>query len=159
MLVLNKGNGTCLKWGKSFCMIWTPTSRLNGKNLLENTRYPYVTFLFSNALSFSHPVDRSRPHRIDIPLQETLKNNLTDSLEDLFKEADDKTWSAVRELLQRETESAVSQYSTALSWFELDKQAMRDCARAIVEEKARQKAKMVFTSMKTRLALCLPFSC
>lgn len=98
------------------------------------------------------------------PLQDTLKKLLMDSLEVPFNEANDGTWSAVRELLHHQTELAVSQYSSALSSFELDEKVMRmlitnlrDSARCTVEAKARAKAGTVLISMKKRYQLCLEF--
>ncbi|XP_039159334.1 protein ROOT HAIR DEFECTIVE 3-like [Eucalyptus grandis] len=75
----------------------------------------------------------------------------------LLAQANSETWSAIRKLLSREIESAVSQFSGALSGFDMDKQSkeklltgIKDHARGMVEAEARRKARHVLLYMKDR---------
>ncbi|KAL3720855.1 hypothetical protein ACJRO7_005632 [Eucalyptus globulus] len=86
-----------------------------------------------------------------------LNEALSGPVEALLEGANNETWSAIRKLLSRETESAVTGLSGALSGFDLDEQskekmllAIRDTARGMVEAKAREKAGGVLALMKDR---------
>ncbi|XP_059299613.1 protein ROOT HAIR DEFECTIVE 3-like [Lycium ferocissimum] len=72
------------------------------------------------------------PCTLDMDLEETdgrergetkLNEALAGLVEDLLDGAGDDTWPAIRKLLQHETETAVSGFSTALSGLEMDEQA------------------------------------
>lgn len=78
-------------------------------------------------------------------------------MEALLDGASDDTWPSIRKLLQRESEAAVSGFSTALSGFEMDEQdqdrmisSLEDYARGIVEGKAKEEAGRVMIRMKDR---------
>ncbi|KAK1259395.1 Protein ROOT HAIR DEFECTIVE 3 [Acorus gramineus] len=91
--------------------------------------------------------------------EEQLNRALAEPVEALLDAADDDTWPAVRELLKRETNSAVAGFSSALSPFEID-QITKDqmvatlefYARNVVETKAREEAGRVLIRMKDRFS-------
>nr|GEX47807.1 protein root hair defective 3-like isoform X2 [Tanacetum cinerariifolium] len=75
-----------------------------------------------------------------------LKEALYGPVEARLEGASDDTWPAIRKLLSRETETAVSEFSFALSGFEMDEKDKEDMisklknyARGVVEEKTRKK--------------------
>ncbi|KAL5204065.1 hypothetical protein ABZP36_008936 [Zizania latifolia] len=72
------------------------------------------------------------------------------------------SWASIRRLYRRETESAISAFSASLSEFELDQTTLhkmiielREHARSIVEEKAREEAGSVLMRMKERFSTVL----
>lgn len=78
-------------------------------------------------------------------------------IEALLDEANSETWPAIRKLLQRETESAVSGFSSALSGFDMDEAmkesmliSLQDFSQGIVEAKAKEEAGKVLIRMKDR---------
>ncbi|KAL6332893.1 hypothetical protein AAG906_019405 [Vitis piasezkii] len=80
-------------------------------------------------------------------LQKKLTQALTEPVESLFK----------IELLRRETEAAISEFSTAVAGFELDEetfdkmvQKVKGDATTVVERKAREEAGKVRIHMKDR---------
>ncbi|KAL4625706.1 protein ROOT HAIR DEFECTIVE 3-like [Castanea sativa] len=86
-----------------------------------------------------------------------LKEALSGPVEALLDGASNETWPAIRKLLRRETEAAVSGLSDALSGFNLDEQtkdkmlaSTKDYARGVVEAKAREEAGRVLIRMKDR---------
>uniref|UniRef100_A0A7N2R4B8 GB1/RHD3-type G domain-containing protein n=1 Tax=Quercus lobata TaxID=97700 RepID=A0A7N2R4B8_QUELO len=86
-----------------------------------------------------------------------LKEALSGPVEVLLDGASNETWPAIRKLLRRETEAAVSGLSDALSGFDLDEQtkdkmlaSTKDHARGVVEAKAREEAGRVLIRMKDR---------
>ncbi|OWM77119.1 hypothetical protein CDL15_Pgr013210 [Punica granatum] len=88
-----------------------------------------------------------------------LNEALSGPVEALLDEANSGTWPAIRKLLQRETELAVSGFSSALSGFDMDEEtkekmltSLMDFARGIVEAKAREEAGRVLIRMKDRFA-------
>ncbi|KAK6911892.1 Sey1/RHD3-like, three-helix bundle domain [Dillenia turbinata] len=89
--------------------------------------------------------------------EEKLKKALLGPVEALLDEASDDTWPAIRKLLHRETESAVSGFSRALDGFEIDEEtrnkmlnSLEDYARGVVEGKAREESGRVLIRMKDR---------
>lgn len=93
----------------------------------------------------------------DTTFQATLKEALAGPVEALLDEANKETWPSIRKILQRETESAVSGLSNALSSFDMYEEtkndilaSLRDYARGVVEAKAREGAGRVLSSMKER---------
>lgn len=91
--------------------------------------------------------------------QKKLNDGLSAPVEALLDEANDETWPAIRKLLRRETETAVSELTTALSGFELEEAAkeemlskLKDYARGVVEAKAKEEAGRVLIRMKDRYA-------
>ncbi|XP_075100721.1 protein ROOT HAIR DEFECTIVE 3 homolog 1-like isoform X5 [Nicotiana tabacum] len=93
-------------------------------------------------------------------LYETKLNEaLAGPVEALLDGAGDDTWPAIRKLLQRETETGVLGFSTALSDFEMDEQArdnmvsrLKDYAQGVVEAKAKEEAGRVLIRMKDRFS-------
>ncbi|KAK1307515.1 Protein ROOT HAIR DEFECTIVE 3 [Acorus calamus] len=91
--------------------------------------------------------------------EEQLNRALAEPVEALLDAADDDTWPAVRELLKRETNSAVAGFSSALSPFEIDQitkekmlATLEFYARNVVETKAREEAGRVLIRMKDRFS-------
>ena len=92
-----------------------------------------------------------------IVAQKQLSQSLSEPVESLFDAAGRDTWASIRKLLTHETETVVSEFSTAISSFELDQRTvekmlldLRDYARNVVEKKAREEAGKVLIHMKDR---------
>ncbi|XP_031092080.1 protein ROOT HAIR DEFECTIVE 3-like [Ipomoea triloba] len=93
-------------------------------------------------------------------LYETKLNDaLFGPVESLLDGASDDTWPAIRKLLWRETEAAVSSLSAALSGFEMEEETkdnmlskLKDYARGVVETKAKEEAGRVLIRMKDRFS-------
>ncbi|XP_016497005.1 protein ROOT HAIR DEFECTIVE 3 homolog 1-like isoform X2 [Nicotiana tabacum] len=92
-------------------------------------------------------------------IQTKLNEALAGPVEALLDGAGDDTWPAIRKLLQRETETGVLGFSTALSDFEMDEQArdnmvsrLKDYAQGVVEAKAKEEAGRVLIRMKDRFS-------
>ncbi|MCD7465819.1 Cell wall protein rhd3 [Datura stramonium] len=93
-------------------------------------------------------------------LYETKLNEaLAGPVEALLDGAGDDTWPAIRKLLQRETDTAVSGFAAALSGFEMDEEStdgmvlrLKDYARGVVEAKAKEEAGRVLIRMKDRFS-------
>ena len=90
-------------------------------------------------------------------LQKQLAKALTEPVESLFEAGGQDTWLSIRKLLKRETEAAVSKFLACISGFELDEetvermqQHLRDYARQVVENKAREEAGKILILMKDR---------
>ncbi|KAK6264395.1 hypothetical protein SCA6_019829 [Theobroma cacao] len=88
-----------------------------------------------------------------------LSQALSEPVESLFDAAGIDTWASIRKLLKRETETAASEFSTAISSFELDQptnekmlQDLSNYARNVVEKKAREEAGKVLIRMKDRFS-------
>ncbi|OMO70752.1 Root hair defective 3 GTP-binding protein [Corchorus capsularis] len=88
-----------------------------------------------------------------------LNEALSAPIEALLDGANNETWPAIRKLLQRETASAVSGLSSALSGFDMDEQTkdkmltgLQDYARGVVETKTREEAARVLIRMKDRFS-------
>ncbi|GLT59945.1 hypothetical protein SLA2020_327380 [Shorea laevis] len=91
--------------------------------------------------------------------EKQLGQTLTEPVEALLEAGGKDTWASIRKLLKHETETAVSEFSTAISGFELDQatidkmvQNLRDYARNVVEKKAREEAGKVLIHMKDRFS-------
>lgn len=89
--------------------------------------------------------------------EKKLNEALSAPVETLLDGGSDDTWPGIRKLLQRESEIAVSEFSSALYGFEMDKQdmdkllsGMEDYARGVVEGKAKEEAGRVMFRMKDR---------
>ena len=90
-------------------------------------------------------------------MQEKLKGALSGPVEALLDGANSDTWPSIRKLLRRETESAVSGFSAALTGFDMDEDtrqkmisSLEDYAGGVVEGKARDEAGRVLVRMKDR---------
>ncbi|KAL1551659.1 protein ROOT HAIR DEFECTIVE 3 1-like [Salvia divinorum] len=86
-----------------------------------------------------------------------LDEALSAPVEALLDGASNDTWPAIKKLLQREKEKAVSGFSGALTGFEMDNSAkdkmvskLETHARGIVEAKAKEEAGRVLIRMKDR---------
>lgn len=93
-------------------------------------------------------------------VQKKLNEALAAPVEALLDGASDDTWPAIRKLLRRETEAAISGFSSALSGFEIDDVTkdkmlvcLEDYARGIVEAKTKEEAGRVLIRMKDRCEL------
>ncbi|TQD91261.1 hypothetical protein C1H46_023187 [Malus baccata] len=91
--------------------------------------------------------------------EKKLSSSLSGPVEALLETGAKDTWALIRKLLNRETEVAVSKFSTAVANFELDnetvakmKQHLKDYARNVVETKAREEAGKIMIHMKDRFA-------
>ncbi|XP_070677383.1 protein ROOT HAIR DEFECTIVE 3 homolog 2-like isoform X3 [Malus domestica] len=91
--------------------------------------------------------------------EKKLSSSLSGPVEALLETGAKDTWALIRKLLNRETEVAVSEFSTAVANFELDyktvakmKQHLKDYARNVVETKAREEAGKIMIHMKDRFA-------
>ncbi|XP_010272279.1 PREDICTED: protein ROOT HAIR DEFECTIVE 3 homolog 2 [Nelumbo nucifera] len=89
--------------------------------------------------------------------EKQLTETLTEPVESLFEAAGKDTWTLIRRLVGRETEAAISEFSTVLTGFEFDQaefdklvQNLRVFARSIVEKKAKEEAGKVLIRMKDR---------
>ncbi|EXC09146.1 hypothetical protein L484_005098 [Morus notabilis] len=89
--------------------------------------------------------------------EEKLKEALSAPVEALLDGANSETWPAIRKLLKRETESAVSGLSDALSGFDMYEESKNKMlaslevyARGVVEAKAKEEAGRVLMRMKER---------
>ncbi|MED6109214.1 Cell wall protein rhd3 [Stylosanthes scabra] len=89
--------------------------------------------------------------------EEKLKEALSGPVEALFDGANKETWPSIRKLYKREAESAVSEFSAALSRFDADEQtqknmvvSLEDYARGLIEAKAREEACRVLIRMKEK---------
>ncbi|XP_055825076.1 protein ROOT HAIR DEFECTIVE 3 isoform X2 [Solanum dulcamara] len=88
-----------------------------------------------------------------------LNEALGGPVEALLDGAGDDTWPAIRKLLQRETDTAVTGFAAALSGFEMDEESrdnmvlrLKDYARGVVEAKAKEEAGRVLSRMKDRFS-------
>ncbi|KAL6495927.1 Cell wall protein rhd3 [Orobanche gracilis] len=88
-----------------------------------------------------------------------LNEALSGPVEALLDGASDDTWPSIRKRLHRETQIAITRFSSALAGFEMDditKEKMilklEDYARGIVEAKAREEAGRVLIRMKDRFS-------
>lgn len=90
-------------------------------------------------------------------LQSTLNESLSGPVEALLDGANNETWAAIRRLLERETELAVSGLANSLTGFDMDEEtrnnmlkSLEDYARSLVETKAKEEAARVLIRMKDR---------
>lgn len=96
---------------------------------------------------------------IAVNYEKKLTQALTEPVESLLEFGGKDTWPSIRELLRRETETAISGFSTAVAGFELDEetfnkmmQNLKEYARIVVEKKAREEAGKVLILMKDRFS-------
>ncbi|KAG8380094.1 hypothetical protein BUALT_Bualt07G0157900 [Buddleja alternifolia] len=88
-----------------------------------------------------------------------LNEALSAPVEALLDGASDDTWPSIKKLLRRETETAVTGFSSSLSGFEIDKvtkdkmlSKLEYHARGLVEAKAKEEAGRVLMRMKDRFS-------
>ncbi|EPS65304.1 hypothetical protein M569_09474, partial [Genlisea aurea] len=91
--------------------------------------------------------------------EKKLNEALAEPVEALLDGASNDTWPAIRKLLRRETEAAVSGFSKALSGYEIDAKTLdkmvsnlEDHARGVIEAKAKEEAGRVLIHMKDRFS-------
>ncbi|KAI4355512.1 hypothetical protein L6164_004276 [Bauhinia variegata] len=89
-----------------------------------------------------------------------LKEALWGPVDALLDGANSETWPTIKKLLKRETESAISGLSAALSGFDMDEEirqktiaSLKDYARGVVEAKAKEEAGRVLIRMKDRFTV------
>ncbi|KAJ6374669.1 hypothetical protein OIU78_030209 [Salix suchowensis] len=92
--------------------------------------------------------------------EKQIADALSGPVEALFEAGELDAWASIRKLLKRETEVAVSEFSTAVASFELDKptidtmmQNLREYGRKVVEKNAREEAGKVLIRMKDRFTM------
>ncbi|BAT98399.1 protein ROOT HAIR DEFECTIVE 3 homolog 1-like isoform X1 [Vigna umbellata] len=92
--------------------------------------------------------------------EEKVKQALCGPVEALLDGANSETWSSIRNLLRRETLSAVSGFSAALIGFDMDEEtrqkmlkSLEDYARGLVEGKAKEEVGRVLIRMKDRFTM------
>ncbi|KAH9327243.1 hypothetical protein KI387_007421, partial [Taxus chinensis] len=91
--------------------------------------------------------------------EKRLSETLAEPVASLLDSASKETWPSIRKLLNRETEAAISDFSSAISGFEMDDKTtskmilnLRDYARSVVDKKAREEAGQVLIRMKERFS-------
>ncbi|XP_042468131.1 protein ROOT HAIR DEFECTIVE 3-like isoform X2 [Zingiber officinale] len=91
--------------------------------------------------------------------EEKLSKTLLEPVEALLDAASEESWPTIRKLLQKETSSALSSFSSELSAFDLDDAIvskmcikLEDYAKSVVESKAREEAGRVLIRMKDRFS-------
>ncbi|CAL0301044.1 unnamed protein product [Lupinus luteus] len=97
--------------------------------------------------------------RITANFEKQLAKALAEPVESLFEAGGKDTWLSIRKLLTRETEAALSEFLISIAGFELDEktvermqQSLRDYARKVVENKAREEAGNVLILMKDKFS-------
>ncbi|CAN6935337.1 unnamed protein product [Brassica oleracea] len=86
-----------------------------------------------------------------------LHGALSEPVEALLEGANDETWRTVKKLHRRETESAVSGFSSALACFDIEEEmrdkmvkSLQEHSRGVIESKAKEEAGRVLMRMKER---------
>ncbi|KAK7332534.1 hypothetical protein VNO80_29287 [Phaseolus coccineus] len=109
--------------------------------------------------SHASSVRTAKLSEITTNFETKLTKALTKPVESLFESDGKDTWLSVRELLKRETEAAASEFSASVAGFELDEetvermeQSLREYARKVVENKAREEAGKILIRMKDRFS-------
>ncbi|XP_040385450.1 protein ROOT HAIR DEFECTIVE 3 homolog 1 [Oryza brachyantha] len=92
--------------------------------------------------------------------KEKLRKALSEPVESLFDAAGHTTWASIRNLFKRETEAILPEFRKNLSGFEMESTSseqmvsnLRDYARSIVENKAKEEAGKVLMHMKERFTM------
>ncbi|XP_027088942.1 protein ROOT HAIR DEFECTIVE 3 homolog 2 isoform X1 [Coffea arabica] len=92
--------------------------------------------------------------------EKQLSARLGEPVESLFDTGGKDTWASIRRLLRRETDAAVSGFSTAAAGFELDQegfgkmvQNLRDYARSVVVKEAREQSGKAVIHMKDKFIM------
>lgn len=89
--------------------------------------------------------------------QKQLTKALAEPVEALLEAGGKDTWLSIRQLLKRDTEAVIPEFLAAINGFELDQESvdrmeqnLRDYARKVVENKAREEAGKILIRMKDR---------
>ncbi|KAK4254722.1 hypothetical protein QN277_010061 [Acacia crassicarpa] len=92
-------------------------------------------------------------------IEKQLTKALAEPVESILEAGGKDTWFSIRKLLKRETEAAISEFLSAINGFELDQESvdrmeqnLRDYARKVVENKAREEAGKILIRMKDRFS-------
>lgn len=90
-------------------------------------------------------------------LQKRLDEALTQPIRSLLEASGKDTWASIRKILQHETEITISKFSANIAGFELDQEKvdnmvlnLRNYARNVVENRAKEEAGKVLMHMKDR---------
>ncbi|RYR63106.1 hypothetical protein Ahy_A04g020901 isoform B [Arachis hypogaea] len=109
--------------------------------------------------SHASSVRDTKLSEITTKFEKQLAKALIEPVESLFEAGGKDTWVSIRKLLKRETEAAVSELSACISGFELDEetvermqQSLRDYAKQIVENKAKEESGKILIRMKDRFS-------
>ncbi|ONI11432.1 hypothetical protein PRUPE_4G106500 [Prunus persica] len=96
---------------------------------------------------------------LNVNYEQQLSASLIGPVKTLLETGGKDTWASIRKLLNRETEVAISEFSTVVADFELDEatiaemlQHLRDYSRNVVEKKAREEATKIMIHMKDRFS-------
>ncbi|CAL9056582.1 protein ROOT HAIR DEFECTIVE 3-like [Musa acuminata AAA Group] len=107
----------------------------------------------------AHSVQNAKMSELTRRYEAKLTESLAEPVECLFEAAGKDTWASIRNLYKHEAENALSEFSSSLSGFELDKVAfdekimnLKEFARSVVEKKAREEAGKVLIRMKDRFS-------
>ncbi|CAL9122736.1 unnamed protein product [Musa textilis] len=107
----------------------------------------------------AHSVQNAKMSELIRRYEAKLTESLAEPVECLFEAAGKDTWASIRNLHKHEAENALSEFSSSLSGFELDKVAfdekitnLKEFARSVVEKKAREEAGKVLIRMKDRFS-------
>ncbi|XP_042417729.1 protein ROOT HAIR DEFECTIVE 3-like isoform X1 [Zingiber officinale] len=91
--------------------------------------------------------------------EDKLTEALAEPVESLFEAAGNDTWASIRNLYHRETRNALSEFSTSLSGFELEKVIfderitnLKEFSKSVVVKKAKEEAAKVLIRMKDRFS-------
>ncbi|KAJ6761106.1 PROTEIN SEY1 [Salix purpurea] len=124
--------------------------------MLQNVREKLCRDIETHAAS----VRSTKLTEIIAKYEKQIADALSGPVEALFEAGELDAWASIRKLLKRETEVAVSEFSTAVASFELDKptidtmvQNLREYGRKVVEKNAREEAGKVLIRMKDRFTM------
>ncbi|XP_022142481.1 protein ROOT HAIR DEFECTIVE 3 homolog 2 [Momordica charantia] len=91
--------------------------------------------------------------------QKRLDEALTQPIRSLLEASGKDTWASIRKILQHETEITISKFSANIAGFELDQEKvdnmvlnLRNYARNVVENRAKEEAGKVLMHMKDRFS-------
>ncbi|XP_072064532.1 protein ROOT HAIR DEFECTIVE 3 homolog 2-like [Arachis hypogaea] len=108
--------------------------------------------------SHASSVHDTKLSEITTKFEKQLAKGLIEPVESLFEAGGKDTWVSIRKLLKRETEAAVTELSACISGFELDEetvermqQSLRDYAKQIVANKAKEESGKILIRMKDRM--------
>ncbi|PPD83338.1 hypothetical protein GOBAR_DD19728 [Gossypium barbadense] len=118
--------------------------------------------LFRDINAHALSVQDAKLSELMVSYEKQLGQSLSEPVESLFDNAGRDTWASIRKLLTRETGIAVSEFSAAISSFELDQstvekmlQDLKDYARNVVEKKAREEAGKSLSLLSVMVAIRL----
>ncbi|XP_020100915.1 protein ROOT HAIR DEFECTIVE 3-like isoform X1 [Ananas comosus] len=109
--------------------------------------------------SYAASVRTAKLAKLKASSESKLTEALAGPVESLLEAAGDDTWASIRNLYRRETEKAVSDFTSSLSGFELEQathdtmiQNLEEFARGVIEKKARDEAGKVLIHTKDRFS-------